>query len=121
MATYGLFDLGLATNVVVTHNPSEKQINTFFGYSGVQSLWGGQRGRVIEVSGLLAASTAAGCLALRDSLRTLDDGVARVLTDNTGTTYPFTVYTGAFQQTGKFGVFAGQVVMPYRAIFESRV
>lgn len=121
MASYGLFDLGAAVTVAVVHNPSEKQINTFFGYSGVQSVWGGQRGRVIEVTGVFAASTAAGCYAIRDQLRALDDGVARVLTDNTGTTYSNVVYTGAFQPLGKFAVWNGLVVLPYRAVFESRV
>jgi hypothetical protein len=121
MATFGVFNLGLATNVMVSENPSEKQYNAFFGYSGVQSLWGGRRGRTISVTGVFAGSTAADVRAIFESLRTLDDGVARTFTDNTGTTYPNVVYVGDAQPMGKYMLADGQVVQPYRATFESRI
>lgn len=120
-AYYGAFSLGYAPRVSMTPNPSEKQLNTFFGYSGVQSLWGGRRGRVFDVQAVFAGANLAAVVALRDALLAYDDGVARTLTDTAGTVWTNVVFSGAFQPLGPYMASGTQIILPYRAVFEGRV
>lgn len=120
-AYYDVFDLGQAARVTMVTNPSEKQINTFFGYSGVQSLWGGRRGRVFEVQAVFVGANRAAVDALRNALLAYDDGVARTLTDTGGTVWSNVVYSGAFQPMGPYMASGGNLILPYRAIFEGRL
>jgi len=120
-AYYDVFSLGLAPRVTMTPNPSEKQLNAFFGYSGVQSLWGGRRGRIFEVQAVFSGANLAAVVALRDALLVYDDGVARTLTDTTGKVWTNVVFSGAFQPLGPYLSSGSNVILPYRAVFEGRV
>lgn len=120
-AYYADFSLGLAPRVTMTTNPSEKQLNTFFGYSGVQSLWGGTRGRVFEVQAVFGGANIAAVVALRDALLAYDDGIARTLTDTAGTIWSNVVFSGAFQPTGPYLARGTLIYLPYRAVFEGRI
>jgi hypothetical protein len=94
MATYGGIDIFIRP-FATTHNPrpSAQQLSDFFGVSGQQALWGGFRGRLLEISGMLYAPDM-------DTLNAYEgvwtapqtglkgDGIARDLVDTRGRTWP---------------------------------
>src|ERR1700761_6415825 len=85
MPSYGGVNIfGAAVTMSTVDQPREKQINSFFGLSGLEALDGGSRGRFTEVSGLLYGSSAASLAAAESALRNYDDGVPRLLVDNLG-------------------------------------
>jgi hypothetical protein len=81
-------------------NPRERQLNSFFGLSGLESLDGGLRGRVTQVSGLLYGNSPAALAAAESQFRTFNDGVARTLVDTLGITWT-NVCLEAFQPQGR--------------------
>jgi hypothetical protein len=123
MASYGGANIfGWSVSIAMNPNPSEVQYNAFFGISGVQSLYGGGRGRVFLISGLLVGTDAADLAANRDLFLSYDDGVARDLVDTFGITWPHVVF-GHFQQTDRILQLAGDLglCLPYRSVFEGRI
>lgn len=86
MATYGGVDIFQRPfSIVHTVNPSAQQLNEFFGVSGQQSLWGGQRGRTFLATGMLFAPTAVAINAMESQFASYaGDGIARVLVDTRG-------------------------------------
>src|SRR5438874_13795032 len=88
MPSYGGANIfGTAVSMVTSDNPREKQLNAFFGLSGLESLDGGARGRVTDVSGLLYGSLPASLSAAESLFRSFNDGVARPLVDTLGMTW----------------------------------
>lgn len=82
MATYdGINIFGLAVKMAHALNPTAEQVNAFFGLSGQQSLWGGQRGRVFEVSGVFYGETLADLNDAEALYLSYIDGIARDLVD----------------------------------------
>ena len=101
MATYGGNNIfGSAVTMATSDNPRSKQLNTFFGLNGVESLDGGARGRTTQVTGILSWDSAAGLAALESSFRKYNDGVARMLVDNLGNVWT-NVRLDSFQPTGR--------------------
>ena len=85
MPSYGGVNIfGTAVTMSTVDHPREKQINSFFGLSGLETLDGGSRGRFTEVGGLLYGSSAGSLASAESTFRSYDDGVARVLIDNLG-------------------------------------
>ena len=121
MPTYGSFDLGGACRVQMLFNPSEYQRNAFWGVTGVQLLWGGNRGRTFVVRGLFSASTRAGVAAKRDTLLSYADGIGRALTDSEGTAWPYVVFTGEFAWTTPYAAFGSSYCREYQATFVGAV
>lgn len=121
MASYDGFDLGYACRVEMLPAPSELQVNAFFGVSGVQTLWGGNRGRIFTVNAVAAGANAAAVDAKRDTLLSYADGIGRVLVDDVGASWSYVIFTGQFQFTGPYGVAGGLVVRPYTAVFRGNV
>ena len=104
-----------------------QQVETFFGVSGVLSLFGGARGRTFLVSGVLydvdlPSLNADETLFLPGLSGSYADGVARVLFDTRGRTWQNVVYLGQFEadplgpQPGVWGSDSGWI-LPYRAVF----
>jgi hypothetical protein len=91
---------GLATHF--TENPveNEHQINQFFGINGLQSLFGGQRGRTIHVTGVLVASSPAGLTAARNIIMNFADGLTHTLVDNFGDVYVNVIFKGNIGWSG---------------------
>jgi hypothetical protein len=113
----GTYLFGRSVTVVMDQNPTEKQYNTFFGISGVLSLWGGGRGRLFMISGVLTGSDATALAAARALILSYDDGLARVLVDTLGVAWPGVIFD-RFQQDGRILQLAGGgLAMPYRASF----
>ncbi len=85
-------------------NPSARQTSAFFGISGVQSVFGGSRGRVFQVRGLFYGPTPFDCDLAVNNLETFADGRARVLTktysDGSSSFWPNVVYMNEYQPEG---------------------
>src|SRR4029078_1921252 len=72
---------GAAVQFQQLANPNAQQINTYFGVSGTQSLFGGGRGRTFVIRGILLGSTLEELNAAEDAFHGYADGVARTLVD----------------------------------------
>jgi len=114
---------GVATSVSHVPNATAAQEAAFFGIQGVQSLFGGTRGRAFEVSGVLSGDSPAGCVAAEILLLSYADGIARTLIDTTGTAWPSVVFHGQYQRTGPFAVAGGNNgwILPFRCILRGLV
>lgn len=79
---------GGAVRVRHVANPPAEQVNAFFGIGGLQSLYGGSRGRTFLISGVLAGTDDADLSAAEANLNSYVDGIARVLVDTRGRSWP---------------------------------
>jgi hypothetical protein len=101
MASFGRVNIfGTAVSIVTADNPREKQINAYFGLSGLESLDGGLRGRVTHITGLLYGNSALLLAAVEGQFRSFNDGIARTLVDTLGTSWP-NVRLESFQPQGR--------------------
>lgn len=118
MPSYGGVNIfGASVTMSTIDHPREKQINSFFGLSGLETLDGGSRGRFTEVGGLLYGPSASALAAVESAFRSYDDGVARVLVDSLGSAWG-NVVLQSFRPLGRvrqspFGVY----FRAYRARF----
>ena len=125
MATYGGIDIFIRP-FTTTHqaNPSAQQLSEFFGTSGQQSLWGGWRGRVIAISGMLCAPdpyTLNSYESVWNGQGTgvVGDGIARPLVDTRGRLW-LECLCESFQQDGQVridGTYGYN--FRYRSVFRS--
>jgi hypothetical protein len=109
---------------------SAAQINAFFGISGTQSIWGGQRGREFLIQGVFVGTSWDELAAAEQILLSYDDGIARVLTDTWGVSWPSVIFQSHYQRQGKpvfgstqgdGGVIVPVVYQPYKATFHGLV
>jgi hypothetical protein len=109
---------GLAVAVQHLPNPSAQQTTGFFGVTGTQLVFGGGRGRVFQIKGVLIGVDLAGLAAAEATLLSYDDGIARTLTDCWGRNWPQVVFTGQYQPD-PVGPrpFDGGWALAYRATF----
>jgi hypothetical protein len=115
-ATYnGQAIFGYSVTMPHVVNPPAEQINAFFGVSGQQSLYGGTRGRVFEVSGLLYGADLIALNAAEDLFLSYIDGIARVLVDTRGRAWP-NVICRTFQPQGRVIRDNRGYYLPYRAL-----
>lgn len=110
---------GLAVRCQMVQNPSAAQINAFFGVTGTQSVFGGGRGRVFQISGVLVGSDLSTLAAAEATLLTYDDGIARTLTDTWGRNWPNVVFVNFTADPMGPRPLAGDsgVGLPYRCSF----
>jgi hypothetical protein len=118
MSSFGgvpIFGTSVTMNTI--DNPRAKQLNSFFGISGLETLDGGARGRFTDVSGVLSGSSAALLASAEAMFRSYDDGAARALVDTFGTVWA-NVRLESFQPLGrvKQSPYA-YYFRPYRARF----
>ena len=108
---------GTAVSMVTADNPREKQLNAYFGLSGLESLDGGLRGRFTQAKGLLYGNSR-GSLALAESnFRSFNDGVTRPLVDTLGVTWA-SVRLESFQPEGRVRQSSGGLLFrAYKARF----
>ena len=101
MAFYGGVNLfGTAVTMSTADHPRERQINSFFGLSGLETLDGGSRGRVTEVAGLLFGPSPGALGAAESTFRSYADGQTRALVDSLGTSWS-NVRLESFQPQGR--------------------
>jgi len=101
MPSYGGVNIfGMAMTMSTADHPREKQVNSYFGLSGLETLDGGARGRVTEASGVLIGSTPVSLATSESTFRSYSDGLTRVLVDTLGVAWS-NVRLETFQPIGR--------------------
>jgi hypothetical protein len=118
MASFGGTNIfGSAVSMTTSDNPREKQLNAFFGLSGLESLDGGLRGRVTQVTGLLFGESPAALAGVEAIFRSFNDGITRPLVDTLGIGWP-NVRLESFQPQGRIRQSPGGILFrAYKARF----
>ncbi len=101
MASFGGTNIfGTSVTMATSDNPRARQLNGYFGLSGLELLDGGLRGRSTQVSGLLYGSSQLALATAESFFRSFNDGVARTLVDTLGVSWP-DVCLASFQPQGR--------------------
>jgi hypothetical protein len=96
---------GLAVRMQMVPNPTQLQLDSFFGVNGVVSLFGGSRGRTFMIQGCLFAFqdafsdpiTIIDLNAAEGVIHSFADGIARTMVDTRGNSWPNVVFRDEFQ------------------------
>jgi hypothetical protein len=109
---------GYAVRVQHTPHPNSQQINEFFGVNGLQTLFGGTRGRTFLISGVLSAPDIPILNAVEATLLSYADGLPHTLVDNRGRTWFNVIFGGVYVPcaTGPCPVANGGWCLPYRLV-----
>src|SRR5262245_14809121 len=95
--TFGGFPIfGTACKVVHIPRANAQQVDAFFGVTGNVTLFGGGRGRVFEITGVLVAETLPELGAFETVLLSYADGIARVFIDTQGRIWPNVIFHGEY-------------------------
>jgi hypothetical protein len=122
VAAYGgVAMFGRSVRVAMNPNPSAEQINSFFGVSGTQSLYGGGRGRVFMVEGTLFGANASALSSAELLILSYADGIGRVFTDQYGRNWPMVVFRGEYSPQGRVMFDVRGYYQDYKAIFHGRL
>lgn len=116
---------GLAVRIQVEPNPTAQQIDAFFGVNGNIALFGGARGTMFLIDGVLYGADLSDLNSLEGLFQpsvpgNYADGIARTLIDTRGRTWENVIYAGRFQPDAmgpKY--FDGGIVLPYKTAFQS--
>jgi hypothetical protein len=93
--TYGGAPIfGLAVKFRPAPNPPALQLDAYQGINGQVCLFGGTRGGVVHVSGVLADFDIPSVNNDLATITSYDDGIARTLIDPEGNSYGDCVYAG---------------------------
>jgi hypothetical protein len=117
---------GEAVKIEMVPAQTVEQMESFFGINGTFALFGGSRGRVFQVSGLLVVeqdedddpTTISDLNGIEANFLSYNDGVARTLFDTRGRSWDNVIFRGEFTPDSggprptDFGW-----CLPYRAIF----
>ena len=126
--TYGGVPIfGLAVQIQQVPRECSLQVDAFFGVQGLLSVFGGQRGRTFQVSGVLYDLDLAILNADEDVFTpgvsgSVADGIARTPVDTRGRSWANVIYVGQFQpdpmgpRPASSGGGSGWA-LPYRAVF----
>jgi hypothetical protein len=119
MTSYnGASIFGAAVRVQHVARPNAQQLNAFFGVTGTQTLFGGGRGRLFLIRGILLGSTIAELNSFEAVFQGYADGVARTLVDPRGRSWPNVIFRGEFvPEPGSPFPTTGGWALPYRAVF----
>jgi hypothetical protein len=88
---------GSAVSIVQIPNSNAQQVTSFFGVSGSLTLYGGGRGRLFLVAGVLTAASIPDLNATESLLLSYADGVARTLIDTRGRAWLNVIFRGEFR------------------------
>lgn len=109
---------GLAVHITHIPKANATQLDAFFGVNGNVTLFGGSRGRVFEISGVLYGVDEASLLAAEATLLSYADGIARTLIDPIGRVFANVIFDGTYQPSADGPKWnSNYVVLPYRAAF----
>jgi hypothetical protein len=119
MPTYdGVNCFGAAVHVQHIPNASAEQINSFFGVDGTVAVYGGSRGRVFHIEGVLFGGDLSELLAAEAFLLSYADGIGRVLVDDSGRVFGNVYYRGEYIPSPDGPKWTDQgVCLPYHAVF----
>jgi hypothetical protein len=93
----GLAIFGTACKSVHIPRANQQQLDAFFGVNGNVTLYGGSRGRIHEITGVLLGVDLSEVLAAEATLLSYADGIARDYTDTQGRTFANTIFHGEYQ------------------------
>jgi hypothetical protein len=114
----GLFLFGGSVQCQVLDNPNADQLAAFFGIDGQFNLFGGTRGRVFAIQGVLIDTTPIGLAAQESVLRSYRDGISRTFVDTKGAAWDQVLFR-RYQPEGRwYGTIGYQVFQPYKAMLE---
>jgi hypothetical protein len=119
MMTYDGADIfGAAVQFLQVAHPNAQQNNNFFGVSGTQTLFGGGRGRMFQIRGILLGSTIQDLNSAEAAILSYADGIARTLVDPRGRTWSNVIFRGEFtpDSRGPYPTASGWA-LPYKAVF----
>jgi len=114
---------GQAVHVTQTPRPAALQFNEYFGVSGRQMIYGGSRGRVFHVDGVLVAPDIPTLNQLEAALLGLADGLTHTLIDNRGRVWTNVIFQGDYQPspTGPRPTAGGGWCLPYKMTLEGLI
>ncbi len=117
--SYGGADIfGVAVHIQHIPRATANQISSFFGVNGAVSLFGGSRGRVFEVTGVLVAPDIPTLIAYEQLLLSYGDGIARTLIDPIGRVFYNVYFQGEYVPYAEGNKWTDQyTILPYRAVF----
>lgn len=117
MPSYGGVDIfGYSVQIATADNPRQSQENKFFGLDGIERLDGGLAGRFTTVQGVHFGVSAFALATVQETFRSYNDGLARVLIDSRGVTWPDVVLE-SFEPQGRIVADYQGYYQPYRARF----
>lgn len=87
---------GSCCKVQMIASANAQQVDAFFGLSGTRTLYGGGRGRIFTISGVLFESDIATLNDDEDLIMTYADGIARTFVDSRGRAWPQVIFKGEF-------------------------
>lgn len=119
MASYGgVACLGFAVHVAARKVKVSCDRVSFFGVDGTYSIYGGSRGFVYEVRGVLWGADLPAMLGVEAMLYGFADAVPRYLIDDVGRTWPNVIFLGEYvpHEGGPKWTDTG-VCLPYSARF----
>ncbi len=93
----GSYIFGTACHVAHIPNPIAQQKDGFFGVTGLNSLYGGGRGRSFLVAGVLVGPDVATVIAAEGILLSYADGITRTFVDTQGRVWPNVIFEGEYQ------------------------
>jgi hypothetical protein len=107
---------GVAVHVQHNPHPNAQQMNEFFGINGMQTLFGGQRGRTLLISGVLVGDTIADINASEAALLSFADGLAHTLIDDRGRVFDNVIFKREYQsfEQGPRLLAGGGWCLPYK-------
>ena len=112
---------GLAVHIQHVPRANAQQVDAFFGVNGNVTLYGGSRGRVFEISGVLWGEDIPSLIAAEANLLSYADGIARTLIDPIGRSFPNVIFQGEYQPSPEgpkpTDSLTGGYILPYRAVF----
>jgi hypothetical protein len=117
--SFGGVDIfGAAVHIQHIPRANAHQVDSFFGVDGNVTLFGGTRGRIFEVTGVLVGADIPGLLAAEALLLSYADGIARTLVDPIGRTFPNVYFQGEYVPSSEGPMWTDRgVCIPYRAVF----
>jgi hypothetical protein len=95
---------GYPVNLQMIPNANAQQVNEFFGVNGRQTLFGGSRGRVFLLMGVISAIDVPTLNAVEANLLSFADGQPHVLIDNRGREWDNVIFKGVYQPSALFQV-----------------
>ena len=99
-----------------TPHPNVQQLNEFFGVNGVQTLFGGVRGRTFLISGVLVGDFVTDINNAEALLLSYADGLPHTLVDNRGRVWSNVIFRGEYQpfEQGPRLLAGGGYCLPYK-------
>ncbi len=92
----GAFLFGTACHVVHSPHTVAQQKGSFFGVTGMTALYGGGRGRLFEIRGVLIGASLTAVIEAESSLLSYADGIARIFVDTQGRSWLNVIFEGEY-------------------------